>query len=141
MPDHIRQELPGGQVQIFNMSVGKYLTLNTAGRTATLVNISDMPMPKPGTTTQKPVNFFDTFRNNLRAADAKGKRESLGTKQIDGREAVGFRLKKPETEITVWGDAKTDLPIVVEMKSALTPGMTAVMTDFEFNVKLDERTA
>jgi hypothetical protein len=40
--------------------------------------------------------------------------------------------------MTIWGDAKTGLPIVVEMTLALLPDAKITLTDFEFDVKLDE---
>ena len=66
------------------------------------------------------------------------KRESLGEKDIDGRRVVGFRLSSPAAVISVWGDPKTGLPVRIEMTMAMMPNMKITMSDFEFNVDMDE---
>jgi hypothetical protein len=42
--------------------------------------------------------------------------EDLGTREIDGREAVGFLAKHPQAEITIWADSETGLPVRIEEK-------------------------
>jgi outer membrane lipoprotein-sorting protein len=66
------------------------------------------------------------------------KRESLGEKLIDGRRLVGYRFTCPAEVITLWGDPTTVLPVRVETIMAMTPDMKVIMTDFEFNVAMDE---
>ena len=66
------------------------------------------------------------------------KRESLGEKVIDGRQAVGFRISSPAAVFDVWGDPKTGLPARVEMTAAAVPDVKLTMSDFEFNVDMDE---
>src|SRR6185295_17033729 len=133
-PNRLRQEMPAGGITIFDATVGRVMTLTPAKKSAMVFNITDMP-PQ-----QKPVNFFDRLRTSLGAADedATSKRESLGRKQIAGREAVGFRVKQPHGDMAIWGDATPGLPILVEMTLDTLPDAKVTMTDFEFDVELDE---
>ena len=47
-------------------------------------------------------------------------------------------VMRPNTEMAIWGDPKTGLPILVEMKNAMLADAKVTMTDFEFDVELDE---
>ena len=133
-PNRLRQELPTGQVQIVDGNAGRMMLLTPARKTALLTNLTEMPQQK------QPANFFDQLRTSLQAAEGEAslKREPLGQKQIDGRKTIGFRLKTPDREMTIWGDPKTNLPIQVEMTLALLPDTKVTMTHFEFDVELDE---
>jgi len=133
-PGHVRQEMPLGQINIVDMHARKTMTLMPAQKSAMVFNMADMPKE------QKHVDFFDQLRTNLRAADGDtaSKREPLGKKQIDGRDAIGFRVTQSRADMTIWGDSHTGLPIIVEMKMAMMPEMSVTMTDFEFDVTLDE---
>jgi len=66
------------------------------------------------------------------------KRESLGEKVIDGRQAVGFRISSPAAVFDVWGDPKTGLPARVEWTTEAVPDVKVTMSNFEFNVDMDE---
>jgi outer membrane lipoprotein-sorting protein len=133
-PNRFRQEMPDGQIHITDFTAGRMLILVPAQKSATLFNLTDTP------TRQKPANFFDELRIRLRAADdgASSNREPLGRQEIAGRDAIGFRLKQPYAETTIWGDPQTGLPVLVEMTMAMLPDMKVTLTDFEFDVELDE---
>jgi outer membrane lipoprotein-sorting protein len=80
----------------------------------------------------------------LDARDKPGlKREPLGEKQIDGRRAIGFRLSGPAliwpagTEMVIWGDPGTGLPIRVEISNSSTKNKVTA-SGFAFNVVLDK---
>jgi anti-sigma factor RsiW len=75
----------------------------------------------------------------LDARDKPGvKAESLGEKEIDGRRVIGFRINLPEAVFCVWGDPKTGLPARLEMTTKIMPNMEFTISDFEFNVDMDE---
>ena len=133
-PNRLRQEMPDGQIHITDFTAGKMLILAPAQKSATLFNLTDMP------TQQKPANFFDQLRTGLQVADgdAASNREPLGRQRIAGRDAIGFRVKQPYAETTIWGDPKTGLPILVEMTLEMAPDIKVTMTEFEFDVELDE---
>lgn len=131
-PNRCRQEMPSGQISIGN--AGTYMVLMPAQKTAIVVQMTDIPAQ------QKTADYFYFLRTNLRATDddASSKREPLGRKKIAGREAIGFRVKRPNADMTIWGDPETGLPIVVEMTSDMMPDGKVTMSDFEFDVELDE---
>ena len=68
------------------------------------------------------------------------KREPLGKKEIDGRPVVGFRINinRSGVVLDVWGDPKTGLPVRIESTAAIMPNYKVTMSDFEFNVEMDE---
>jgi hypothetical protein len=72
-------------------------------------------------------------------ADARRSAEWLGIETVDGRRAEGFRFKHGDGERTVWADPKTSFPIRVEEVSLVGSNETCtIMTDFQFNLDLDE---
>ncbi len=64
--------------------------------------------------------------------------EVLGEKEIDGRVLQGFRVTKADMINTVWVDPLTDQLVRVEIEYPNAPGMNTIMTDFQFNVELDD---
>ena len=131
----LRQEMPNGQISIIDSHAGKSLMLHPADKCTTLVNMAVMPA-------QQATNYFDILRTGLHSAedDPAVDRESLGKKHVDGREVIGYRvnLTASNTELTIWGDPETGMPIVAEMKLGMLPAATVTLTDFEFDVALSE---
>ncbi len=66
------------------------------------------------------------------------KREPLGEKEIDGRHVVGYRLTGRGQVNSFWGDPKTGLPVLIEQTMAMFPDAKTTMSDFVFNVEMDE---
>jgi len=64
--------------------------------------------------------------------------EVLGEKEIDGRVLQGFRVIEESVTNTVWVDPQTRQLVRVEMEYADAPGMNTIMTDFQFNIELDD---
>ncbi|MHC4557990.1 MAG: LolA family protein [Planctomycetota bacterium] len=64
--------------------------------------------------------------------------EVLGEKEIDGRVLQGFRVTKDDMINTVWVDPQTTQLVRVEIEYTNSPGMNTIMTDFQFNVELDD---
>jgi len=73
----------------------------------------------------------------LRALPAQAD-ETLGRKEIDGRTLEGFRVTEDDATITVWIDPKTQELARAELTFANAPGMNMIMTDFQFDVPLDD---
>ena len=122
-------------VQIWDGTQAKSLHLDLAKKRATLYDYVNRP--KDEHPTQEP---FAGFRAMLLDAQSKPhvKRESLGEKTIDGRRVVGFRIKDPGAVIDVWGDPETGLPVRIESTVTMPADAKLTMSDFEFNVDLDE---
>jgi len=66
------------------------------------------------------------------------KREPLGEKEIDGHRVVGFRVNTNGAVVSLWGDPKTGLPVRVEVTTAMHPDVKSTMSDFVFNLPMDE---
>jgi len=64
--------------------------------------------------------------------------ELLGRKQIDGRSLEGFRVREGDTTTTVWIDPATDTLVRAEMEFANAPGMNVILSDFQFDIPLDD---
>ena len=63
--------------------------------------------------------------------------ERLGTKKVNGKTLHGFRHKPNKyNDFTVWVDAKTKLPVEIELKHPQVP-QTIFMDEFEFDFELD----
>jgi len=74
---------------------------------------------------------------NLKALPYKAD-QVLGKKDIDGRVLQGFRVVEESVINTVWVDPKTRELVRVEMEFTNAPGMNKIMTDFQFDVELDD---
>ena len=132
-------EMPNGRksgsVQIWDGRQRKSLHLQPAEKRATVYSDADMPDDKKA----KPDDPFWFRTLLLGAVDKPGvKRESLGEKEIDGRRAVGFRVSLPDAVFIVWGDPKTGRPVRIETTVAVSPNVKMTLSDFEFDVEMDE---
>ena len=62
--------------------------------------------------------------------------QDLGEKEINGQKAVGFYVKGPNVDLTIWANKKTSLPIRIEFTHGKTS--TVVIKNIEFDVPLEE---
>ncbi len=76
---------------------------------------------------------YDGLRKDFR----DGTEESLGTVQIDGREAVCFKVSKDDKVITVWADPETALPLRIE-RVANAGVDKVILSDIAFDVELSD---
>lgn len=137
-PNHLRQELINGYINISDWAVGKMVGLDVEKKQATvfnMTNLSDEAKKQMGEGNQ-----FEMIRQALRTAtsDQNSKVISLGEKQIEGRKVLGFRFETPGMPLTVWADPTTELPVQIESTMAGPPKTEVVMTNYEFNIELDE---
>jgi outer membrane lipoprotein-sorting protein len=142
-PGFTRFELNDGQVLIEDHRQRKCIRLNPDKK---LANVWDMDNRIVVIDELAWENPLEMLREEVRDAKNRpdGEVEDLGTKQIDGRAAVGFRFKlkgkNQDTDKTIWADPKTGLPIRIEATTT-GPGpsvQNSVLEDFRFNVKLDD---
>jgi len=134
-PGRFRQTMPGNGVMIWDLDKEKELSLDTVRKQAVLLDIANMPKEK-----KEEQNMFARLQSELRETKEKPgvKREPLGEKEIGGHRAIGYRITDRLQVIELWGDPKTGLPIRAEWKAAMFPNMKMILSDFAFNVKLDE---
>jgi len=80
---------------------------------------------------QPALNLIEELRTLPDRAD-----ELLGEREMDGRRVLEFVVTEEATRMTAWVDAETwDL---VRVEAEMGPGVRVVMTDFQFNVDLDD---
>ena len=130
-PDWVREEMFEGKerhvtVLIFNLKERKSLSLTPSTKKARLRTLDpESPPPK---------NIVEEIRE-MRESSA----ELLGTEKIDGKEANKYRCNRPTGHYLIWLAKDSELPVKVEMsESAGSPELTITMTDFQWNVPLDE---
>ncbi|MBI1313699.1 hypothetical protein GC176_20595 [bacterium] len=134
-PAHFRQELMNGYVNISDWNAGKTIGLEPNTKQATVLNIVNIPEEARN----QQQNQFDAIREMLRkaASDPNTKVETLGEKQLDGKTVVGFRFRDIPMPMTLWADPVTQLPVRIEATMIGPPKTEVVMSNYEFNVKLD----
>jgi outer membrane lipoprotein-sorting protein len=130
-PDRFRNERPE---TVIICQPGKMLILAPREKRATITDFANVPQDVAAK------NWFADLQTHLLQTrdDPKVKRETLGEKEIDGHLAVGYRLVMTDRVIVLWGNPKTGLPVRIEQRSAANPESKMIMTDFVFNVALDE---
>jgi len=135
-PSHERKEFTvegEKSISIFDARKNKTLALVPATKTAMVMSFKDSPRGAGGST------FLDLRRIVVDAqSGGPAIAESVGVKVIDGRRAEGFVLQIGATEVTIWADPKSSLPIRVENVTSGATEVRIVMTDFEVGVDLDE---
>jgi outer membrane lipoprotein-sorting protein len=132
-PIRMRQTTTDGStIVISDFEKGKIVTLMPARKQAVVIEMQNIPDEKLGQ-----FNMFGEIRRRLEEAEAADDEsvESLGQAQIAGVEAIGYRIRKPEVDMTLWADPRTNLP--VELKYTTGP-TTYTMTDIVFNVEIDD---
>jgi outer membrane lipoprotein-sorting protein len=137
-PSHERTESTAqGQtsIQIVDGQKDKTIGLFPATKTATVINLKNLPAKSPFGRT------FQGLRQLVAGAQSgkAGKVERLGVETIDGRRAEGFRIQLGAIDVKIWADPKTLLPLRVEetTEAAAGPEVRIVMTDFQIGVDLD----
>jgi outer membrane lipoprotein-sorting protein len=122
-----------GVVIISDLLAGRIVTLYPARNRAMGVEMDNVP-DDPN---RNQFNMFGEIRRHIQEVQQAPDDSvtSLGERQIGGRTAVGYHVRKPGLDITVWADLQTQLP--VEIKSVNGPAIVT-LTDLVFDVDLDE---
>lgn len=117
-----------GNVSIIDLENGRILSLTEAKKEAVYIDLKGLPsMP----------NYMEQLRTVIVQLQDSPHFfvEDLGTRDIDGRKAVGFLAKHPRSEITIWADAKTGLPIRIDQKDGQ---MFVIAKNLQFDAPMDE---
>src|SRR5208282_2806497 len=138
-PSHERTETTTQgkkMIQIFDGQKDKAITLDPDAKTATVINLKNLPTVSPFGKTFQGLRDLVAGAQNGKA----GKVEPLGADKIDGRRAEGYRIQIGAVEVKIWSDPKTLLPIRVEetTRAAAGPEVRIVMSDFQVGVDLDK---
>ena len=62
----------------------------------------------------------------------------LGRREVDGRMLDGFVAQEDDATATVWIDPQSGQLVRAELGFAGTPGMNVILSDFQFDVPLDD---
>jgi outer membrane lipoprotein-sorting protein len=131
-PGYMREATPAGRVKIVDFQKGKMLLLNTEKKTA---KVYEQNIPDE-------VNIFSEIRKRIKQAQQVGDEsvEFLGKQKFDGEIAIGYRVREPPGDVTVWADAETLLPLRIEysMTEMVGEESSYIITDIAFDVELDE---
>jgi hypothetical protein len=87
-----------------------------------------------------PRDTFEMMRRLVRDGNSGTgeKAEKLGSREIDGRKAVGFHVRVGSAEATLWADPETGYPIRIETnREGPRSTLHCVMSNFRWNVDLD----
>jgi len=113
---------------VIDLDSENMLVLDSVEKTAVYVDIKgDL-----GDRTQSYVNFL---RDIITEIKDNPDIENLGKQLIDGREAVGFTGRGPNTEVTIWADAETAVPIRIDLRIGQ---MFSIIKNIELDADVDE---
>jgi hypothetical protein len=115
-----------GYVVIFNRTSGKAMSIVPTGRFYTIGDIK-------GLAVKSPFESIESMKNLPAKAD-----EELGTKEIDGVVAEGYRVTQGDAVKDIWIDPKTKDLVQVELKFVSAPGMNKIIKNIKFDVELDD---
>jgi outer membrane lipoprotein-sorting protein len=157
LPNKIRMHLPDGGYAIVDIDADTILTVIPEQKVAMLMDdYSNLGSD------ENPADFFVEMQDHLRRAKQISnfgdlEYEKLGEKQINGAQALGFRvlnldgpegeLRNPDGErlifktIDIWADAKTGLPIEIVQTVIPHEHLKVVSTfkQFQYNQELDPK--
>lgn len=128
-PGYMRTTMPGDYVTAIDWTQGKGISTLPTRKQFIEMEMSNLPNDPA----QQQFNVIEKLRTLPDRAD-----EELGTREIDGRVLQGFRVTKEDVINTVWIDPQTRDLVRVETEFINAPGMNVVMTDFQFDVDLDD---
>ncbi len=114
-------------VLIIDLDNARMLTLYPPGKTAIYVDIQ-------GPVREGTKHFVRMVQNIVDQTRSDPHVKELGQRQIDGRAAVGFHVENEHSQLTIWADAETALPLRIEVTEG---GEHFVMKNIEFDVPVD----
>lgn len=131
-PGLIRQEMPGGAVNVLNVEKGRIVTFVPSSKTAVVTEWGDIKKINPDIREN-----FDFIAYICRLM--RGQKEDLGHKDIQGKQAQGYRLKETHGTLTstmeVWVNAKTGDFLRIDTAGS---GMPTSLWNIVLNSKLDD---
>jgi outer membrane lipoprotein-sorting protein len=130
-PCRMRQTTPGGGTVIVDLEQGKIVTLIPQAKQAVVLEVTNAP-EDPGD-----LNFFQYIRMRILNAQPLDDEsvEFLGEQQIDGQPAIGYHVRKPGLDATLWANSETKMPLRIEV---VDEPMVITMSNIVFDVELDE---
>jgi hypothetical protein len=127
-------------VMIMDMQTAKAVMLMPEKKFAVAFDGEQMKKEMEKSTGRPSPSMFEMVRRLVRegSAGTGEKTESLGTQELDGHKAVGFRTRPSNmTEMILWADPQTALPIRVEITASPMMEGQMVLSNFRYDVDLD----
>lgn len=122
-----------GAVTVLDTSKSKLLVLNPMIKTAFARDLHEL---KPGPENQA-TEIFDWIEKIKSTTGRQA--QSIGTRQVDGKEARGFMLNEQGMAYTVWADARDGMPLRIEIPIDFgNIKTTVVMSDLSFDQAMDD---
>jgi outer membrane lipoprotein-sorting protein len=130
-PGHIRMSTPDGYICVADTTNDriKGIVLIPTTRMYMTLDIDNLPLK------QDAGAFMSVEKLRTLPAEAD---ELLGAAEIDGRTLEGFRVHDGDATATVWVQPVTGELARAEVEFANAPGMNTIMTDFQFDIPLDD---
>jgi len=128
-PGFMRTTMAGGYVTVMDWTSGKGISIIPPRKQYVEMEMSNLKNDPA----QGQFDVIEKLRTLPERAD-----EDLGEEEIDGRVLHGFRVNEDGVINTVWIDPQTRELVIVEMEFVNAPGMSGTMTDFQFDVELDD---
>ncbi len=132
-PGLTRRSVEGGRIIVTDWRHGfRMLVLDPEAKTARIINSTAGLVRAASAPVRGIIDEVRDFE--------VGEETDLGTKQINGRKAVGFRLIYGRRDYNVWADARTGAPVHIECEHALLSGRKGrvTVTDIQIDIELDE---
>jgi len=129
-PGHTRIVVAGGTISIGDYAQKKGLTINPPMKEFTEIDLSNL------STGHLDIGLMiEKLRTLPDRAD-----EELGEREMDGQTLRGFRVTEDNRDKSVWVDSETGDLVRIESDTEFGDGLSAsiVLTDFQFNVDLDD---
>jgi len=114
-------------VMIIDMDNNNMLALDTAGKTASYVELGQLA--------EKTENYIESIRRIIIDLQGGLDIERLAEREIDGKNAIGFKGRNDTGSIIIWADPKTALPIKIELEREQWP---AIFKNFEFDPQIEQ---
>jgi outer membrane lipoprotein-sorting protein len=128
-PGYMRMTMPGGYVSVLDDIQGRALSIIPARKQFIEMDMSNLPDDAG----RRQFDAIEKLRSLPERAD-----EVLGEREIDGGTVQGYRVTEDGVTNTVWIDPKTRELVKVQMEFDNAPGMSGTMSDFRFDVELND---
>ncbi len=117
-------------VVIIDLDSGRMLTLDPKNKGAVYVNIQ-------GAVVEGTKSYLGLVREIVTRLNARPDLpvKQLGRQTIDGQEAVGLEVSEDNTQLTIWADARTALPVRIEVQQGQS---FTILKNIEFDVPVED---
>jgi len=134
-PSRTRWNVPTGEVLVANMQYGKVMILMPAKMQAAVMQVCPPGVIPRHNRFNKLLELRRLIQYALETEDDSV--EFIGRQKINGVTAIGYHMRGPQDhgDITVWADAKTQMPTQIEQSIGTE---TAIVSDITYDIELDE---